>query len=74
MLNHRLIPSIAKKVSSYSLALEREPLIALKLKYKIFIKVFQYILKSLKTLLIRNISMKIPKKTNKTKNPGRILI
>ena len=45
MLSQCLVASITKKVSFYSLLLGKQLLIAL--KYKIFIKVFEYILNSL---------------------------
>ena len=47
-----LLPSVTKKVISYSLVLEQQPLIALEIKK--FIKVFQYILKLIETFLIQN--------------------
>ena len=69
MLSQCQVPSLTKSVISYLLVLGQQPLIALQIK--IFIKVFQYILKSLQTVLIRNYfdsnTTVIPKNTNKTK-------
>ena len=66
MLSQSLVPSITKKVNSYSLVLGQQPFIALQIQ--IFIKVFQCILKSIKTFLIQNYFYSIAKKhTNKTK-------
>ena len=53
MLSQCLVPSITKKVNSYSLVLEQEPLI-----------VFQYILKSIKTFKFKTISTVMPKNIN----------
>ena len=63
MLSQCLVPSITKKVISYLLVLGQQSLIAL----QIFIKLFQYILKSLKTFLIQSYLYSITKNTNKTK-------
>ena len=60
--------SITKNVMCYSFV-GQQPF-----KYKIFIEVFQYILKSLETFLIRNYLYSNAKNTNKTKNPGQTLI
>ena len=43
-------------------------------KYIVFIKVFQYILKSIETFLIQNYFYSNAKKINKTKKTGQILI
>ena len=66
MLSQSLVPSITKKVNSYSLVLGQQPFIALQIQ--IFIKVFQCILKSIKTFLI--ISTVIPKILIRQKKNG----
>ena len=52
MLSQCHVPYIAKKVNSYSLVVRHQPLQFS--KSEIFIKVFSFILKSIKTFLIQN--------------------
>ena len=68
MLSQCLVPSITKKVISYSLVLGQQPLIALQIQ--IFFEVFQYILKSTETFLTQRYFYNNPKNTNKTKKTG----
>ena len=68
MLSQYLVSSITKKVVSYLLVLGQQPLIAF--QTQIFIKIFQYSLKSIEAFLIPHYFMVIPKYTNKTKKNG----
>ena len=67
MLSQCLVPSITRNVISFSLVLGQQT-------YKTFIKVFQYILKSIETVLIQNYFFNNTKKSNKTKKTGKMLI
>ena len=61
-----------QKVISYLLVLGQQPLIAF--KYKVFIKVFQYILKSLESFLIQKCFCSKAKKNKQDKKTGQIPI
>ena len=66
MLSQSLVLSITEKVISHSLVFGQQPF-----KYKIFIKVFQWILKSLEASLIRNYFLVMPKNASKTHTPKK---
>ena len=72
MLSQYLVPSIIKKINSSSLVLGKQP--PSPSNTKILIKVFQCILKSIKTFLFKTISTVMPKNKNQTKKPRQILI
>ena len=68
MLRWCHLPSLNKKINSYSLVLRQEPLIALQIQD--FFKIFQSIRKSKEIFKFTTISTVMPKNTNKTKKPG----